>query len=165
MGSFSPISSKRLLSPFRKGNKYHGSSGVGSSRRENQDIVEGRRIWRASDDSDLGMPTNVDPNFVHKSVRQKIADGWSNANLMREGYTPIGKDGRQINLHHILGDEPGPMAEILGSTHQKYQRQLHGLIEDGSSFRNTPGLESQYNAFRRRYWEWRLDQLQGTEGN
>ena len=84
---------------------------------------------------------------------------------MREGYAPIGKDGRPINLHHLLGDEPGPMTEILGSTHQKYQRQLHGLIEDGNSFRNTPGLESQYNAFRERYWKWRLDQLQGAAGN
>lgn len=84
---------------------------------------------------------------------------------MRKGYAPIGKDGRPINLHHVLGDEPGPMAEILGSTHQKYSKQLHGLIEDGKSFRNTTGLESQYNAFRGRYWKWRLDQLQKTTGN
>ncbi len=130
--------------------------------RYSRDVFEGRRIYRAADDFDLGVPTNVDPKYVHKSIRQKIENGWTNADLMRNGNAPIGRDGRPINLHHVLGDEPGPMLEILGSTHKRHHGPLHGLIEDGNSFRNVPGLESQYNSFRGRYWKWRIEQLTGN---
>lgn len=130
----------------------------------NFDTFEGRRMYTAEGNFDLGVPGYVDPKYVHKSIRQKIESGWTNADLMRNGYAPIGTDGRQINLHHILGDEPGPMVELLGSTHQKFRDSLHGLIEDGNSFRNVPGLESQYNAFRGRYWEWRIEQIDAGQG-
>lgn len=131
------------------------------SSRYTRDAFEGRHIYRAADDFDLGIPAKVDPKYVHKSIRQKIQDGWTNADLMRSGNSPIGHDGRPINLHHVLGAEPGPMVEILGATHKRHHRALHGLIEDGNSFRNVPGLESKYNSFRRRYWKWRLGQLTG----
>ncbi|EKM5741847.1 MULTISPECIES: HNH/ENDO VII family nuclease [Enterobacter] len=74
---------------------------------------------------------------------------------MKNGYAPIGTDGKQVNLHHVLGQEPGPMVEILSSTHKLYHKQLHGLIENGGSFRNTPELDRQYNRFRSAYWKLR----------
>ncbi|EAQ78912.1 HNH/ENDO VII family nuclease [Blastopirellula marina] len=144
------VNLSRLDAPTRNVSRY------------SRDVFEGRRIYRAADDFDLGVPTNVDPKYVHKSIRQKIENGWTNADLMRNGNAPIGRDGRPINLHHVLGDEPGPMLEILGSTHKRHHGPLHGLIEDGNSFRNVPGLESQYNSFRGRYWKWRIEQLTGN---
>ncbi len=118
---------------------------------------EGRRIY--TQDIDIGNPTTVDPNFVNKAVRARIDEGASNLDLMREGLAPIGPDGRPINLHHVIGEEPGPMVELEGTTHSQYHDALHGLIEDGNSFRNIPGLENSYNQFRKRYWQWRSTQF------
>lgn len=47
------------------------------------------------------------------------------------------------------------MVELAASTHQKHHRALHGLIEDGRSFRNDPKVERGYNRFRRDYWKER----------
>lgn len=81
--------------------------------------------------------------------------GLTNQELMENGGTPFGNDGVKINLQHLLQEEPGPMVEIQGTVHQRGQRVLQGLIEDGNSFRNTPGLSNQYNKFRNSYWRWR----------
>ena len=48
-------------------------------------------------------------------------------------------------------------------THQGYYSQLHGLIEDGASFRNDPILNKQYNNFRCSYWKWRAEQIIGGQ--
>lgn len=96
------------------------------------------------------------PAFVHSSVnatvRNKIANGYNNKMLMQEGYAPIGRDGKSINLHHILGDEPGPMIELSQSIHQQSSKVLHNLIEDGKSFRNISRLEAQYERFAEKWW-------------
>ncbi|MCW9000164.1 MAG: HNH/ENDO VII family nuclease, partial [Kangiellaceae bacterium] len=84
-----------------------------------------------------------------------VDDGWANLDLMKEGYAPIGVDGKQINLHHILGKEPGPMVELLSSTHKTHHKALHGLIENGRSFRNDSALKYQYDTFRKDYWKLR----------
>jgi A nuclease of the HNH/ENDO VII superfamily with conserved LHH/Pretoxin HINT domain len=101
---------------------------------------------------ELGVPSRVDARYVHPSIRQRIARGESNLDLMRSGNAPIGIDGRPVNLHHSIGQEPGPMVEILGSTHSGHHRPLHGLIERGRSFRNDPVKLAQYNDFRKQYW-------------
>ena len=87
--------------------------------------------------------------------------GLTNLERMQAGKPPIGLDGNPIQLHHILQKESGPMVEIQEITHQRYYSQLHGLIEDGSSFRNDPILNKQYNNFRYNYWKWRAQQLLG----
>jgi len=121
---------------------------------------DGRRVYKNLVDIDPGLPTLVD-NSVNKSIRQKISDGWTNLDLMESGYAPIGSDGKQMNLHHILGQESGPMVELQASTHQQFSSQLHGLIEDGRSFRNDPMLNKQYNDFRREWWKSRATDFHG----
>ena len=87
--------------------------------------------------------------------------GLTNLERMQAGKPPIGTDGNAVQLHHILQKEAGPMVEIREITHQEYYSQLHGLIEDGASFRNDPILNKQYNNFRRSYWKWRAEQIVG----
>ncbi len=106
-----------------------------------------------------GVPTSVHRS-VNRSIRQKIKDGWTNLDLMKNGNTPIGPDGKQINLHHILGQEPGPMVELPATTHKTYHGQLHGLIEDGRSFRNDSSLLYQYEKFKKNYWKLRAEDFQ-----
>lgn len=79
------------------------------------------------------------------------------------GSAPYANDGTKIELHHLLQQESGPMVEIRETTHQGYYSQLHGLIEDGASFRNDPILNKQYNNFRRSYCKWRAEQIIGEQ--
>ncbi|MEZ7208027.1 hypothetical protein NO992_19840, partial [Pseudoalteromonas sp. DY56-GL79] len=117
-------------------------------------MVNNRKMYKSDLDFTSEIPAHIDSS-VHKSIRVKIENGWSNLDLMKNGNAPIGKDGKQINLHHILGQEPSPMVELLSSTHKKHHKALHGLIEDGKSFRNNQSLQYQYDKFKKEYWKLR----------
>lgn len=84
--------------------------------------------------------------------------GQTNLQRMLRGNAPYGRDGKPLELHHILQKEVGPMAEIHETTHQEYKRILHGLRSSGESFRNNKVLDSQYRNFKRAYWKWRAQQ-------
>lgn len=86
----------------------------------------------------------------------------TNWQLIKKGYAPYARDGSRIELHHLLQVEPGNMVEIPGSLHDKYTKQLHGMVEYGGSFRNNPVLEKQYNNFRKKYWKQRYNDLTKT---
>ncbi|WP_275554486.1 RHS repeat-associated core domain-containing protein, partial [Mixta sp. Marseille-Q2659] len=131
-----------------------GLSKCSASGKYKPETVLGRTVYKNTVDINPGLPGTVHPS-VHRSIRQKVADGWTNLDLMKSGYAPIGPDDKQLNLHHILGQEPGPMAELVSSTHKKYHKQLHGLIEDGRSFRHNGSLNYQYDTFRNKYWALR----------
>lgn len=107
-----------------------------------------RRVYQRND---------IDINYYDEVT------GLTNLERMQAGKPPIGSDGKPIQLHHILQKEAGPMVEIRETTHQEYYSQLHGLIEDGASFRNDPILNKQYNNFRRSYWKWRAEQIIGGQ--
>ena len=86
--------------------------------------------------------------------------GKSNLELMGAGRAPIGNDGLPVQLHHVLQKESGPMVEVRETTHEEYNRILHGMGIRGASFRNNPTLNRQYVNFRRKYWKWRAEQHQ-----
>jgi predicted ribonuclease toxin of YeeF-YezG toxin-antitoxin module len=96
-------------------------------------------------------------------INQKNRKGLTNLQLMKNGNAPFAKDGTQINLHHLIQEEPGTMLEIPESWHNKYSYVLHGLKGNGQSFRNDPVLDKQYKSFRRRYWRWRAQQFENQE--
>ncbi len=91
--------------------------------------------------------------------------GRTNLQRMLNGNAPYGKDGKPLELHHILQIEVGPMVEIHETTHQEYKRILHGLIGNGDSFRNNKTLDLQYRNFKRAYWKWRAKKYLGGVGN
>ncbi|USK68815.1 T7SS effector LXG polymorphic toxin [Peribacillus asahii] len=97
---------------------------------------------------------NLDINRVDSET------GKTNLQLMRKGRSPFADDGSIINLHHLIQEEPGAMLEIPESLHKKYSKILHGLKENGESFRNDPVLKAQYDNFRSRYWKWRAKQFE-----
>lgn len=51
------------------------------------------------------------------------------------------------------------MVEIYYNVHDNYQKALHGLVEDGRSFRTNPILDKQYNNFRKQYWKRRAKEI------
>jgi predicted ribonuclease toxin of YeeF-YezG toxin-antitoxin module len=89
--------------------------------------------------------------------------GKTNYELMKSGRPPIWEDGTKIELHHLIQREPGSMVEIPSSMHKEYDRILHGLVENGGSFRNDPVLKKQYENFRSKYWRWRANQIDKGE--
>ncbi|MEK9197861.1 HNH/ENDO VII family nuclease [Ureibacillus sp. FSL E2-3493] len=89
--------------------------------------------------------------------------GMTNFQLMKKGRAPIWKDGTVIELHHLIQREPGSMVEIPASMHDEYNKILHGLVENGGSFRNDPVLKKQYDNFRSKYWRWRAKQIDKSE--
>ena len=89
------------------------------------------------------------------------AKGMANLERMQHGLAPIGADGKSINLHHMLQLEPGPMLEINQTLHQAYTKQLHGLVEDGASFRNNPILRNDFSKFKKDFWIWRAENVAG----
>ena len=72
---------------------------------------------------------------------------------MANGYAPIGPDGNYIELHHIFGQEPGPMAELSASMHRKESKTLHVMIE--KSFRREPQKVRDWDKWREEYWKLR----------
>jgi RHS repeat-associated protein len=126
--------------------------------------VLGRKVYQ--DDSLIDGSTPLSKMNINQKalnspsfdkLKGMINNGATNLDLMKSGYAPFGPDGNQLNLHHVLGDEPGPMVELSASTHQKYYKPLHGLIEDGASFRNNPVAARGYDRFRRNYWKKRAE--------
>ena len=73
--------------------------------------VAGRRVYQRDD--------LIDPKQVHQR------SGLTNLERMEQGLAPIGPDGEPLNLHHMIQDEPGPMAEVTTTFHQENYRSLH----------------------------------------
>ena len=105
-----------------------------------------RRVYQRND---------INTNYYDETT------GLTNLERMQAGKPPIGTDGNPVELHHVLQQEAGPMAELREITHQQYYSQLHGLVENGASFRNNPLLNKQYNNFRYNYWKWRASLITG----
>ncbi len=104
--------------------------------------------------------------FQRKDIDYKRIDpdtGLTNLQLMKKGRAPIWKDGTVIELHHLIQREPGSMVELPHSLHKEYNKILHGLVENGNSFRNDAILQKQYVNFRRKYWRWRSKQIEKSE--
>jgi hypothetical protein len=59
--------------------------------------------------------------YQKNDIDWDYVDRWGRTNLQRaaDGNAPIGRDGKPIELHHLSGEEPGPMIELEYTIHQK----------------------------------------------
>ncbi|MCC8351693.1 T7SS effector LXG polymorphic toxin [Bacillus sp. AF23] len=142
-----PFTGRKVNVPWLNKEKYEAYEIGGKVKVKGQPRDVSRRVYTMKD---------IDLN-------QKNRKGLTNLQLMKNGNAPFAKDGTQINLHHLIQEEPGNMLEIPESWHNKYSDVLHGLKENGQSFRNDPVLDKQYKSFRRRYWRWRAQQFENQE--
>ena len=69
---------------------------------------------------------------------------------MKKGNAPFGSDGNRVELHHLLQEEPGPMAEVLKTLHRRIPNK-----QVDTSFRNDPVLNQSYKNFKSNYWKIR----------
>ena len=104
--------------------------------------------------------TEIDWDYIPKDP---LAKGLTNKELALKGRSPyaVDKNGieSKIELHHLTQVEAGSMVEIVATTHDEYTKILHGLVENGGSFRNNSILDKQYSNFLRKYWRWRAKNL------
>lgn len=110
---------------------------------------QGRTVYKNDSLISSGRPEVLDDG-VPESIKRRVMSGETNLDLMKSGNAPIGPDGRQINLHHLSGQEPGTMVEISASDHPDIFETMHSLIE--KSFRNDEALRDSYEGFKFNYW-------------
>ncbi|WP_198863764.1 T7SS effector LXG polymorphic toxin [Bacillus velezensis] len=142
-----PFTGQKVNVPWLNKEKYEAYEIDGKVKVKGQPRDVNRRVYTMKD---------IDLN-------QKNRKGLTNLHLMKNGNAPFAKDGTQINLHHLIQEEPGNMLEIPESWHNKYSDVLHGLKGNGQSFRNDPVLDKQYKSFRRKYWRWRAQQFENQK--
>lgn len=83
---------------------------------------------------------SFDPKYVDGSGR-------SNIERMKEGLAPIGKDGKQVELHHMKQREDGIIVELSNSEHAENTKTFH---------RYTPESEidrEKFGKLRKDYWK------------
>ena len=79
---------------------------------------------------------------------------------MWKGQAPRGHNGREIQLHHISGKDPGSLLEINQQIYQKISKQLHFFITE--SFRRNKTQAQAYDSFREVYWKKRAQDNVGS---
>jgi len=95
---------------------------------------EGKKIYKREDLYDLA---------------RKDSRGRTNLERMQLGRAPIGRDGRVVNIHHMLQSDGGPLIVLSGSMHQKYSKILHINPNKIPS-----GIDRQAcDTFRRHFWK------------
>lgn len=122
-------------------------------------IIQDRRVYKHVNAIVAGIPKLIH-QCVSPSIKKRVLSGESNLQLMKTGNAPLGPDGKQMELHHMLQEEPGPMAEIISTVHTRYHRALHGTKE--VSFRRQSGLKKQFNKFRKNYWKLRAEDFKAN---
>ncbi|AKT42883.1 type VI secretion system tip protein TssI/VgrG [Chondromyces crocatus] len=88
--------------------------------------------------------------------------GRSNLSRMSQGLAPLGPDGVEVNLHHLIQSDKGAIAEVADLFHKRYDRIIHinpSTIPSGID-------RKAFNTWRRAYWRQRAADLkaQGSTG-
>ena len=90
----------------------------------------------------------VDPSRVDSQT------GLTNLDLMKNGLAPYGPDGKKVNLHHMLQNQDGPIAEVTQSFHQQNSGAIH--MNSGSDIPS--GINrSQFEKWKKDYWRSRAN--------
>ncbi|MDR2568800.1 MAG: HNH/ENDO VII family nuclease [Oscillospiraceae bacterium] len=84
-----------------------------------------------------------------------ITNGRSNIQRMRDGHSPIGYDGRPVNIHHIDQTNTGAVMEIQESIHRSNHSKLHSNTGQSPSLIDRP----EFDLWRADYWKSRATQF------
>lgn len=90
-----------------------------------------------------------------KPLKRVDKNNVSNIERMHQGKPPVDEDGKPYNVHHVIQEEPGPVAELRESVHRKFHGILHGLKKSGESFRKDKKLLSDFEAYKKAHWKLR----------
>jgi len=68
---------------------------------------------------------------------------------MTQGLSPIGRDGKPVNLHHMKQQNNGTIVELTNTEHNEYSKTLHRYTEKSEINRD------EFNKLRAVYWKER----------
>jgi len=83
--------------------------------------------------------------------RQTDALGRSNTARMREGLSPVGKDGNPLELHHMQQKNDGVIMEMTRAEHRSNSADLHRYRQESEIDREG------FNLWKRNYWKQRSE--------
>ncbi|QMT36458.1 DUF6531 domain-containing protein [Neisseria wadsworthii] len=111
-----------------------------------------RSIWQAP-----SRGTGQQYVVFQQGINWDQVDNKGRTNLERasKGIAPLGPDGRSINLHHSKQDGRGPLFELSGTSHSKFDRSnaLHPYKVDGTGKHpHHPVDRKSFGRDRRQYW-------------
>jgi RHS repeat-associated protein len=90
-----------------------------------------------------------DPNVVSSwKVKGKTVTG-TNIDRMADGLAPIGKDGRSVNLHHMIQSQNGPIAEVT----QQFHKENHSIIHINPNTIPSGINRSKFESWKKQYWK------------
>ncbi|WP_370444342.1 HNH/ENDO VII family nuclease [Aquimarina sp. AU58] len=104
-----------------------------------------------------------DPDFIG-------LDGRSNLKRMSDGDSPVVRVGNEdipVDLHHMIQHRNGPFAEVDGTFHKKYHGILH-IWRGGKGGKKPSEFQfsrSEFNKFRKEYWEFRATKIKNDRTN
>lgn len=85
-------------------------------------------------------------------------DSMGNTNMERmarkQPLAPIGKDGKSMELHHLLQTEDGGLIELTQSAHRGKNAYSFWHNTD-STFRSVVDHGKEWTKFKQSYWKWR----------
>ena len=90
-----------------------------------------------------------------KLINPNLLDdiGRTNLQRMENGLTPIGPDGKSLNLHHVNQTMSGGVKELTATFHQQNYAQLHAKRGQASSNID----RASFGTWRAAYWINRSD--------
>ena len=75
--------------------------------------------------------------------------GRSNIQRMQQGLSPVGRDGRPVELHHMGQRNDGKIVELTNSEHRRNSADLHGYSSKSDIDRRS------FSEWKRKYWQTR----------
>lgn len=84
------------------------------------------------------------------------ADGKTNLERMREGFNPIGIDGKIVELHHLKQKDNGIIVELTRTEHRQNSKILHRYKGKGESEIDRKKFEE----WKREYWKERAKEFE-----
>lgn len=84
------------------------------------------------------------------------ADGKTNLERMREGFNPIGIDGKIVELHHLKQKDNGIIVELTRTEHRENSKVLHRYKGKGESEIDRKKFEE----WKREYWKERAKEFE-----
>lgn len=162
--ALTPYLTEMHIGQFDTGNPDNPSplTQRGKHTRKKTKTISSDEVRRVLFNADAGLDADWDANvqILGYTVRQRDSlvepfrvanDGRLNIQrMMHAGLAPVGPDGQPVNLHHLLQEQPGPLAELSGSLHQRETAALH-FADEGL----TKKEREEFEEFRRNYWRAR----------
>ena len=123
-------------------NVFNVDSPIANSTYKKMDVVDGKRFY--TPEAEIYSPYTISTIKVNGKKIQ--VNNIERTTIYHR--SPIGYDGRPVQIHHLTQSPSGNFAVISSSSHNKYYNQLHWNTGKEKSLIN----RSEFNQIKTNYW-------------